>query len=76
MFGSCLPPVVCRSARVLCMLFVFIIVVCVLFVFVLCLVYPILLVFVDFLIALSVFSNVYFLFTTRLITDYDLLSHF
>ena len=24
LFGSCLPPVVCRSARVLCMLFVFV----------------------------------------------------
>ena len=24
LFGSCLPPVVCRRARVLCMLFVFV----------------------------------------------------
>ena len=69
MYGSSLPPVVCRRTRVLFTLFVFVciqwcpthIVMCLcVVVFVLCLMYPMLLVSLkcQFLIAPSVFSNV------------------
>jgi hypothetical protein len=76
MFGSSLPPVVCRKAHVLITLFVFVcaqwcpthIVFCFWSVFLL-LVYPMLPISLDFpfLIAPSVFSNVYFIrFTIKI----------
>jgi hypothetical protein len=69
MFGSSLPPVVSRRIHVLFTLFIFFgysgvqhLLCCIFVLFLFCIVYPMLPVFLDFpfLIAPSVFSNVYY----------------